>query len=382
MKNTTRSHNTIVIGAGQSGLATGYYLQQAGVDFIILDANQRIGDSWRNRWDSLHLFTPTEYDGLVGMPFPAPPHYFPTKDEMADYLEDYAHHFKLPVQTDTRVTHLSRRGKRFTLSAGELNFEADNVIVAMATYQKPRLPTFAKDLDPGIRQIHSSDYRSPAQLQAGDVLIVGAGNSGAEIAMEVAREHKTWMSGRDTGHVPFRIEGAAARIILLRLVLRGLYHRLITIDSPLGRKIRSKMLSEGGPLIRTKPGDLAAAGIERLPRTVGIRAGKPLLENDQVMDVANVIWCTGFTSGFSWIDLPIMGAKEPKHRRGIVQEQPGLYFVGLEFLYALSSNMIQGVSRDAEYIVQHLTERSGKQVFAAKEYAKLKHPVSAIARKR
>jgi len=381
MKNTTHSHNTIVIGAGQSGLATGYFLQQAGVDFIILDANKHIGDSWRNRWDSLHLFTPAEYDGLVGMPFPASPNYFPTKDEMADYLETYAYNFKLPVHTGIRVEHLSRRGERFALSTGDLHFEADNVVVAMATFQKPRIPAFALDLDPSIHQIHSSDYRSPAQLQEGDVLIVGAGNSGAEIAMEVARGHKTWLSGRDTGHVPFRIEGIAARIILIRLVLRGLYHHLITIDTPIGRKIRSKTLSQGGPLIRTKPQDLAAAGIERLPRTIGIRAGLPLLENGQVLNVANVIWCTGFTPGFSWIDLPIMGEKEPKHRRGIVQDQPGLYFVGLDFLYAFSSTMIQGVSRDAEYIVQHIAARSGNKVIATKENAKLKHQVSALTRK-
>ncbi|MGD8405375.1 MAG: NAD(P)-binding domain-containing protein [Anaerolineales bacterium] len=380
MNKNTRTYNTIVIGAGQSGLATGYFLQQAGRDFVILDANQRIGDAWRNRWDSLRLFTPARYDGLVGMPFPASPHSFPTKDKMADYLEDYAAHFNLPVRTGVMVDHLTRRGNRFTLSAGDQRFQADNVVVAMATFQKPRIPDFARELDPGIRQMHSVDYRNPDQLQDGSVLIVGAGNSGAEIGIEVSREHQTWLSGRDTGHVPFRIEGAAARIILLRLVLRGLFHHLLTINTPLGRKIRPKFLSEGGQLIRTKPEDLVEAGVKRVPRTEGIQNGLPLLEDGRVLEVANVIWSTGFTPGFSWIDLPIMGELEPKHRRGVVQSQPGLYFVGLSFLYALSSTMIQGVSRDAEYIVKQIAAHSEKKVPITAQGERQEQQVSIPAR--
>ena len=380
MKRQTLKYDTIVIGAGQSGLATGYFLQKAGHDFIILDANQRIGDTWRSRWDSLRLFTPARYDGLAGVPFPAPPHYFPTKDEMADYLEAYASHFNLPVRTGVKVDILSREGNRFTISAGDQRFEADNVVVAMATFQKPHVPAFARDLDPGIRQIHSIDYRNPDQLRDGGVLIVGGGNSGAEIGIEVARGHQTWMSGRDTGHVPFRIEGVAARLILIRLVLRGLYHHLITIDSPLGRKIRPKLISQGGPLIRTKSQDLIAAGIERVPRTVGVQDGHPLLEDGRILDVTNIIWCTGFTPGFSWIDLPVMGEKEPRHERGVVQSQPGLYFVGLNFLYAISSTMIQGVSRDAEFIVRQITARSIKKALTTTQDRKQEQQVSIPAR--
>ena len=380
MKRQTLKYDTIVIGAGQSGLATGYFLQKAGHDFIILDANQRIGDTWRSRWDSLRLFTPARYDGLAGVPFPAPPHYFPTKDEMADYLEAYASHFNLPVRTGVKVDILSREGNRFTISAGDQRFEADNVVVAMATFQKPHVPAFARDIDPGIRQIHSIDYRNPGQLRDGGVLIVGGGNSGAEIGIEVARGHQTWMSGRDTGHVPFRIEGVAARLILIRLVLRGLYHHLITIDSPLGRKIRPKLISQGGPLIRTKSQDLIAAGIERVPRTVGVQDGHPLLEDGRILDVTNIIWCTGFTPGFSWIDLPVMGEKEPRHERGVVQSQPGLYFVGLNFLYAISSTMIQGVSRDAEFIVRQITARSIKKALITTQDRKQEQQVSIPAR--
>ncbi|HEY3079593.1 MAG TPA: FAD-dependent oxidoreductase [Chloroflexota bacterium] len=350
---------TVVVGGGQAGLSVGYHLARRGLPFVILDANERIGASWRKRWDSLRLFTPARYDGLAGMPFPAPANTFPTKDEMADYLESYAARFDLPVRTGVRVDRLSKRGERFVLTAGDRRFEAENVVVAMANYQKPRTPAFAGELDPGIVQVQSSEYRNLSQLRDGGVLIVGAGNSGSEIALEVARAgHPTWMSGRDTGHIPFRIEGTAGRLFLTRFVLRVLFHRMLTLSTPMGRRMRPKVLGHGGPLIRVKPKDLAAAGIERVPRTVGVRAGLPLLEDGRVLEVANVVWCTGFDPGFSWIDLPVFGADGPIHQRGVVAAEPGLYFVGLFFLYAPSSVMVQGVGRDADHIVETIAARS------------------------
>jgi putative flavoprotein involved in K+ transport len=354
--------DTIIIGGGQSGLSTGYYLKQQGRDFVILDANERIGDTWRKRWDSLRLFTPAAFDALPGMRFPAPAHYFPTKDEMGDYLETYAAHFELPVRTGVRVDRLFRQGETFVVTAGDQRFEADNVVVAMAKYQKPKVPSFAQQLRPDIVQLHSAEYRNPAQLQEGDVLIVGAGNSGAEIAMEVTHHgHRTWLSGRDNGQVPFRIDGPAARLFLLRLVLRGLFHRVLTVDTPIGRKMRPKVLSRGGPLIRTKRKNLAAAGVELVPKTIGVRGGLPVLEDERILDVANVIWCTGFHAGFSWIDLPVHGEVEPMHKRGIVESVPGLYFVGLEFLYAFSSTMIHGVGRDAKRIADAIARRASER---------------------
>ncbi len=351
--------HTVVVGGGQAGLSAGYFLAQRGLPFVILDAGQRIGDSWRKRWDSLRLFTPARYDGLAGMSFPAPPDAFPTKDEMAAYLERYAAHFKLPVRTGVRVDRVSRQGDRFLVAAGDLWFEAENVVVAMASYQQPRLPAFAGELAPGIVQLHSSEYRSPAQLREGGVLVVGAGNSGAEIALEAARRHPTWMSGRDVGHVPFRVDGAAARLFLTRLALRFLFHRVLTVDTPLGRKLRPKVLHHGGPLIRVKPQDLAAVGVQRVPRTAGVRDGLPVLEDGRTLDVANVIWCTGFHPGFTWIDLPIFDDDgEPRHQRGVVTGEPGLYFVGLHFLYAFSSTMIHGIERDAAHVVDALASRT------------------------
>lgn len=340
----------IVIGAGQAGLSVGYHLARRGRRFVILDANARIGDSWRARWDSLRLFTPARYDGLAGMPFPAPPDTFPTKDEMAEYLERYAARFELPVKMGVKVSRLSRKGDRYIVDAGDLRFEADHVVVAMSNYQAGRVPPFGRELDPGIVQLHSSEYRSPSQLREGPVLIVGAGNSGAEIGLEIARSHRTAISGRDTGHVPFRMESAVARI-LVPVLFRIVFHRLLTVKTPLGRKVRPKVLSKGGPLIRVKPSDLAAAGVERVPRMTGVRGGLPLLEDGRALDVRNIIWCTGFTPGFSWIDLPVLAKDgEPRHERGIVPGEPGLYFVGLHFLYSFSSTMIHGVGRDADRI--------------------------------
>ncbi len=357
MKNETRRYDTIVIGGGQAGLATGYYLKQQGQDFVILDANERTGDAWRKRWDSLRLFTPACFDGLPGKPFPAPAFHFPTKDEMADYLESYARDFDLPVRLGVRVDHLTRKDGRFVVTAAGQVYEADNVVVAMSNWQKPRVPAFARELDPGIVQLHSSEYRNPSQLQKGGVLVVGAGNSGAEIALDVAREHPTWLSGRDTGQLPFRIGSVAYRLILARLIGRVLFHRVLTTNTPFGRKLRPKLLSKGQPRVRTKRQDLIAAGIQGVPRTVGVRDGLPMLEGGRLLDVANIIWCTGYQPGFSWIDLPIFGKDGPQHERGVVTGVPGLYFVGLAFLFAVSSSMIHGVGRDAEYIANMIQEQ-------------------------
>lgn len=352
-------HHTIVIGGGQAGLSVGYHLAKRGVPFVILDAAGRIGDAWRNRWDSLRLFSPAAYNGLDGMPFPAHPHSFPTKDEMAGYLESYAERFNLPVRNGVRVDGLSKREDgRFVVTAGELRLTADNVVVAMANFQRPKAPAFARDLDPGIVQIHSFDYRNPEQLQKGNVLIVGAGNSGSEIAKDVIPKHAVWMSGRDTGHLPFRIAGTAAHYLFLPFVLRFMFHRVFTVRTPIGRKVRAEARDKGGPLIRVLPQDLAAMGVKRVGKVVGVQGGRPMLEDNQVLDVANIIWCTGFHPNFSWIDLPVFDGDEPRHEKGIVPSQPGLYFCGLFFLYSMSSVMVHGVGRDAERVAAAVAART------------------------
>jgi putative flavoprotein involved in K+ transport len=352
---------TVVIGGGQAGLSVGYHLARRGLPSVILDAYERVGDAWRRRWDSLRLFTPAYLDALPGLRFPAPAGAQPTKDQVADYLEVYARHFQLPVRTGLRVEHLTKDGRRFVVTArgagGVERFEADQVVVAMSNYQVPRVPLFAGELDSGIAQLHSSDYRNPTQLRPGAVLVVGVGNSGAEIGIEVARKHSTWLSGKESGHIPFRIETAFARHVLSHLV-RFVGHHVLTLSTPIGRRLRPVILRKAAPLVRVKPADLAAAGIERVPRVVGVRDGLPLLEDGRVLQVANVIWCTGFHPGFSWIHLPIFEADgAPRHDRGIVPEVPGLYFVGLHFLYAESSATLIGVSRDAARIAAAVATR-------------------------
>ena len=351
---------SLVIGGGQSGLVMGYHLSRRGLPYAIVDANGRIGDAWRNRWDSLRLFTPNRLNGLPGMPFPGYHWGFPSKDEMADYLESYARRFDIRVETGVRVERLFREGDGFVATAGNRRFEADNVVVAMSSWQKPRIPEFAGELDPSIVQLHVADYRNPGQLQEGGVLVVGAGNSGAEVANELARTHDVWLSGPDTGNIPFRPESVAARI-LMPIIGRIIFHRVLTTSTPIGRKVRPKWVSTGEPLIRVKPKDLAAAGVERVARVTGVQHGQPQLEDGRRIDVANVVWCTGFHPGFSWIDLPVLGPQGPVQHRGIVESEPGLYFLGLKFLYSVSSEQIHGVGRDAAHIADAIAARRGNQ---------------------
>ena len=355
--------DVIVIGAGQAGLSVGYHLSRTNeTRFVILEAHARIGDSWRKRWDSLRLFTPARFDGLDGMPFPAPAAYFPTKDEMASYLEAYARRFRLPVRTGVRVERLFERDGHYVISTGGQELEARQVVVAMGKYQQPKFAEFASKLSDTITQLHSSAYRNVSQLRPGSLLLIGAGNSGADIALEAARSgREVWLAGRSPGEVPFRPESRLGRRVMQPLVLRVVFHRLLSVQTPLGRKVRPSLLHKAGPLIRVKSRDLAAASVRRVPRVVGVREGLPLLEDGRILSVRNVIWCTGFHSGFDWIDLPVfLDDGEPRHRSGLVESQPGLYFVGLHFLHAMSSGMVHGVGRDARRVVESIKSRAAR----------------------
>jgi putative flavoprotein involved in K+ transport len=357
-------YETVVVGGGQAGLATGYHLARLGRPFVILDAGQRVGDAWRARWDSLRLFTPARYSGLPGMGFPATAWHYPTKDEVAEYLETYAARFQLPVRAGVRVDGLTRQGDRYLVTAGERRFEAANVVVASGAYHRPLVPGFAAELDPGILQLHSSGYRRPAQLQEGRVLVVGAANSGAEIAVELSGAHRTWLSGRHPGSEPTRAGSRLDR--LLTPPFWFFISQVLTVDTPIGRKLRPKLMGAGTPLARVRRRDIAAAGIERVPRTAGARDGLPVLEDGRALEVANVVWCTGYRPDFSWIDLPVQGDHgQPRHDRGVVAGQPGLYFVGLFFQSAVSSALVGGVGRDAEQIVARIAARKPAKVDAS-----------------
>jgi putative flavoprotein involved in K+ transport len=346
----TERIETVVIGGGQAGLAVGYNLARAGRPFVILEAHARVGDSWRTRWDSLRAFSPAILNGLNGMPLPGPRWAFSTKDELADYFESYAARFELPIRTGVTVTRLWRAGDRFSVDTTNGRIEADNGVVASGHEHTPKVPAFARELDPKILQLHSKEYRRPSQLRPGPALIVGAGNSGSEIALDISREHATTLSGRYQ-----RAPVGPSRHPLMTLALLPILMWVTTIDTPIGRKIKPKLLRGGAPVERVKKSQLLAAGVELAPRTVGARDGSPVLEDGRVLDVANVIWCTGFRTDLAWIDLPIFAEDgEPLERRGVVPSVPGLYFVGRFFQYRFLSSLLGGITFDAAYIARQI----------------------------
>jgi putative flavoprotein involved in K+ transport len=349
---------TAIIGGGQAGLATAYHLTRRGRPCLVLEAGSRVGDSWRDRWPSLRLYSPARYDGLPGMRFPAPRHSFPSGAQMGDYLEAYAERFELPVECGVRVDELSRNGAGYVLTVGGRRVTADNVVVASGTQQRPYVPDFAAELDPSITQLHSAAYRGPAQLQDGPVLVVGASHSGADIAFEVAPTHHAILSGPARGQIPFRLEGRPMRVVFP--LLRFVATRVLTMSTPLGRKMRDEVRMHGGPLLRVQAADLEAAGVERVTaRTTGVVDGRPVTDDGRVLDVRNVVWCTGFRNDYGWIKLPVAGDDgfaEQEH--GVSSRFPGLYFVGMLFLHSFSSMLILGTGRDAGYVARHITRRA------------------------
>jgi putative flavoprotein involved in K+ transport len=347
---------TVIVGGGQAGLAVGYHLSQLGRSFLILDENERTGDSWRTRWDSLQLFTPGYHNALPGLRFPGPQSRPSTKDEMANYLEAYATRLDLPVQRGSRVDSVSRNADGFVVISGQDRFEADNVVLATGGYQAAFVPDFAKDLDVGILQLHSSHYRRPSQLRDGDVLVVGAANSGAEIALEASATHRTWLSGRHPGSEPTRSGTVVDRLFTPPFWF--FLSRVASVANPIGRRLRPKMLKETLPLGRIKPQDLDAAGVIRLPRSIAVRDGMPVVEDGRVIDVTNVVWCTGYRPAFDWVHLDAFDEEgQPLHDRGVVAAEAGLYFIGLFFLTTLASSLVGGVGRDAQYIARHIAAR-------------------------
>ena len=255
---------TLIVGAGQAGLSTGYHLRRLDRSFLIVDGGERVGDNWRHQWDTLRLYTPAKYDGLPGMPFPGDKWAFPQKDEVADYLESYALRWDLPVRMCTRIDFLEARPEGgFTAAIGADTITCDNVVIATGTFGRtPHVPEFAAELDPSVLQLHSSEYRRPAQLRPGKVLVVGASHSGTDVAYEVAQTHDTVLAGRDPGQMPIRLESRKIKVVLPIMLFMA--RHVLTRRTPIGRKVMDEIRFHGGPMLRVKRGDLAERGVERV----------------------------------------------------------------------------------------------------------------------
>lgn len=384
--------HTIVIGGGQAGLAVAHALQTRLVaarhhasdtsrlpdawmrteasllpaEPLVLEARDRLGDVWRDRWDSLALFTPARHDGLPGLGFPAPPNSMPGKDAVAAYHQSYADRWGINIRTGTLVSRVNATpdGWQVTIAgpaggpiAGPAVFLTENVVVATGSHTVPHVPAIADQLDSSITQLHTADYRRPSQLDDGPVLVVGAGTSGAQIARELAHTRPVTLAGRPTPHVP----AAALRYA------GGAYWRFIndvlTRSTPLGRRAAVGFTQRGAPLIGISPRDIEAAGVARVGRIERVDEGWPVTEDGQRLRPSTIVWATGYHPDFEFIDgLPLRQDGWPDQDRGVLPDLPGLYFVGLPFQYALTSALIGGVGRDAEYVADHIVHRSGSRL--------------------
>ena len=378
MNTIPERREAIVIGAGQGGLSAAYHLARRNIDHVVLEAEERIGDQWRSRYDSLRLYSPAKDDGLPGMAFPLRGSAFPTGNQMADYLESYAARFDLPVRTGTTVTALRQDedGEGYLVTAGARTFAAPQVVIACGFFRRPYTPPFGAELAPGIRQLHSSDYRRPSQLADGPVLVVGLSHSGADLAMEAVESgHPTTVAGKGHGQLPFSVDSRMGR--LAWPFMRFLAWNVLTIRTPIGRRMRPKIRSHGGaPLLRYRRSDLERAGVVLIDdRVTGVRDGRPVTADGRVHDVANVIWCTGFRPDFSWIQLPIFDdAGYPTEERGVVASARGIYFVGVLFQFSFTSMLIGGAGRDAAHVVERLAGHAAATNGATTRTAPLVQP--------
>jgi len=338
--------DVMVVGGSQAGLAMAWHLAQQGLRFVVLEAGPEVGHVWRSRWDSLKLFTPAQYDALPGLAFPAPADTYPTKDPVADYLQAYAAAFNLPVRLNARVTRLSQTGDDFEVQTADATFQARQVVVATGPFQVPFIPPMAARLDASVAQLHSADYRNPQALPAGRVLVVGGGNSGFQIAEELARTRQVDLSIATT--YPMLPQRRAGRDLFWWLTRLGLLR--VTVDSRLGRR-----MSRRDFVIGTNRRRLERAGVRFRPRLVDAEGRTVRFADHRLLeDVGVVVWATGYRSDYGWLHIPgVVREGQVVHRRGVTQI-PGLYFLGLSWQHTRGSALLGFVNDDAAYLADRI----------------------------
>lgn len=365
--------DVVVIGAGQAGLAIGYFLARQGRRFVILEAAETLGAAWRSRWDSLVLFTPRRYDGLPGLAFPGDPDGYPTRDEVIAYLQHYAATFALPIAFDSAARSVTAKDGMFLVDLDDRQIEADQLVVATGAFQVPRVPALAAGLAPEVFQVHSTGYRRPSDLPEGRVLVVGGGNTGFQIAKELSATHPVHLAiGSRQTPLPQRLLGHDLFWWLTKL---GLLDK--TVDSRLGRRARHRdsLIGSRPRELRRRHGvDLRARAVEASGRTVTFADGSEL-------DVDSVIWATGFRPDYSWIELPVLDPDgSPSHRRGVT-DVPGLYFLGLSWQHTRGSALLGWVKDDADFIAAQIAAFAQGELADEGDTAVAKVPLLAGATK-
>jgi len=346
MSSATDRYDVAVVGAGQAGLAIGHFLAEQSRHFVILEAEASVGSAWRSRWDSLVLFTPRRYDALPGLAFPGDPDGYPTRDEVVAYLRRYAERFELPIELSSPVRSLRRDEDGFALDVDGRTIHADRVVVATGPFQHPVVPALAGGLADGIFQTHSAYYRRSEEVPAGRALVVGGGNTGFQIAKELAeagRQVHLAVGSRQTP-LPQRLLG---RDLFWWLTKLGLLSK--TVDSRLGRRARSR-----DTLIGSSPRDIRRFGVTVRPRAVAAEGRTVRFADGSELEPDAVIWATGYRPDHSWIDVPVHDeSDELRHRRG-VSEIPGLYFLGLSWQHTRGSALLGFVADDAQFIAAEI----------------------------
>ncbi len=348
------SFDVVVIGGSQAGLAVGYHLTKRGLSYVILDAGSETGHMWRSRWDSLTLFTPAQYSGLPGMAFPSPKDTYPSKDDVATYLQSYASAFDLPVRHNAKVMSITQRDGASVVTTADAEFTASQVVVATGPFQVPFIPPIAADLDKTVFQIHSADYRTPAQLpEDGRVLVVGGGNSGFQIAEELVATRKVDLAvGKRVPSLPQRLLGQD-----LFWWLSAIGFMKVSTDSRLGRKLAKRDV-----LIGSSPRRLRHSGVTLRKRLASAAGRRAVFDDGSEQDIDAIVWATGYRSDFSWIDVPGVrdGGGGIIHRRGVT-DAPGLFFIGLTWQHTRGSALIGFVGDDAAFIAARISSNVGNR---------------------